>query len=153
MSILSTISEALHLYGKAINRNALTTVTFEFKSSPVEVLPANATWEVTVKLSGDRYTGDLSILSQDTDTEGATPKIFENVFFQEFKGEAHTEELALESAYMEVEARVQGFLRAREEDTAFAQQAMMTITANPQVELTDLWAGSDPPAEGQPEGS
>ena len=59
----------------------------------------------------------------------------------------------MEAAYLEVQARVQGFLRSREEDTAFAQQAMMTITANPQVELTDLWAGSDPPAEGQVEGS
>jgi hypothetical protein len=152
MSILSTISEALHIYGKAINRNALTTVTFTFKSSPVEELPADSTWEVIVKLSGDRYTGDLSILDQGTE-DTAAPKIFENVFTQEFKGEAHTEELALESAYAEIQARVACFLRSREEDTAFAQQAMMTITSNPQVELTDLWVGADPPSEGLAEGS
>ena len=152
MSILATISEALHISGKAINRNALTTVTFTFKSSPVEELPAGSTWEVTVKLSGDRYTGDLSILDQGTESDAA-PNVFENVFSQEFKGEAHTEELALAAAYDEVQARVECFLRSREEDTAFAQQAMLTITSHPQVELTDLWAGSDPPAEGLAEGS
>lgn len=88
MSILSTISEALHLYGKAINRNVLTSVTFEFKSSPVEVLPSNPIWEVTIKLSGDRYTGDLSILSQESSAEDVSeaPKVFENVFSQEFRG-------------------------------------------------------------------
>ena len=155
MSILSTISEALHLYGKAINRNALTSVTFEFKNSPVEVLPSNPLWEVVIKLSGDKYTGDLSILNQEPGAEDVAeaPKVFENVFSQEFRGSAYSEEEALRVAYDEIQARVEFFLRSREDDTAFAQQAMMVITSNPQVELTDLWAGSDPPVDGLAEGS
>jgi hypothetical protein len=153
MSILSTISEALHLYGKAINRNVLTSVTFEFKSSPVEVLPSNPIWEVTIKLSGDRYTGDLSILSQESSAEDVSeaPKVFENVFSQEFKGAASSEELALKVAYEEIKVRVASFLRAREEETAFAQQAMLTVTSDDQVELSALWASSEAPVEGQVE--
>jgi hypothetical protein len=153
MSILSTISEALHLYGKAINRNALTSVTFEFKSSPVEVLPSNPLWEVTVKLSGDKYTGDLSILSQEPGAEdtGEVPKVFENMFSQEFRGAAHSEELALKAAYDEIKGRVAAFLRAREEETAFAQQAMLTVTSDDQVELSALWASSEAPVDGEAE--
>ena len=154
MSILSTISEALHLYGKAINRNALTSVTFEFKSSPVEVLPSSPLWEVTVKLSGDRYTGDLSILSQEVGTEDVeTPKVFENMFSQTFRGAAHSEELALRAAYDEIKVRVTSFLKAREEETSFAQQAMLTVAAEDQVELSTLWVSSEALIEGQAETS
>ncbi len=155
MSILSTISESLHLYGKAINRNALTSVTIEFKSSPVEVLPANPLWEVTIKLSGDRYTGDLGILSQEAgpDEVSEIPKVFENIFSQEFRGSAHSEDLALRAAYDEIKGRIADFLRAREEETAFAQQAMLTVNSDDQVELSSLWGGSDPLAELQVEGS
>lgn len=151
MSILSTISEALHLYGRAINRNVLTSVTFEFKSSPVEVLQSNPIWEVTIKLSGDRYTGDLSILSQEPGAEdvGEVPKVFENVFSQEFRGVASSEELALKAAYDEIKVRVAAFLRAREEETSFAQQAMLTVTSDDQVELSTLWASSEALVEGQ----
>jgi len=152
MSILSTISEALHLYGKAINRNALTSVTFEFKNSPVEVLPSSPPWEVIVKLSGDKYTGDLSILSQEAGAEDVeTPKVFENVFSQIFKGSAHSEELALRAAYDEIKGRVASFLKAREEETSFAQQAMLTVAAESQVELSALWIGLEAPIEGQVE--
>jgi hypothetical protein len=155
MSILSAISEALHLYGKAINRNALTSVTFEFKSSPVEILPPNPIWEVTVKLSGDKYTGDLSILSQEPGVEdvGEAPKVFENVFSQVFKGSAYSEEEALRAAYDQVKSRVEYLLREREEETAFAQQAMMAVTTDLQVDLSALWSTSNPSTEGQPEGT
>lgn len=154
MSILSTISEALHLYGKAINRNALTSVTFEFKSSPVEVLPSSPLWEVTVKLSGDRYTGDLSILSQEAGTEDVeAPKVFENMFSQTFRGAAYSEELALRAAYDEIKVRVTSFLKAREEETSFAQQAMLTVAAEDQVELSTLWVSSEALIEGQAETS
>lgn len=150
MSILSTISEALHLYGKAINRNALTSVTFEFKSSPVEVLPSAPPWEVTIKLSGDKYTGDLSILNQESGTEDfETPKVFENVFSQTFRGVAHSEEQALKVAYEEIKGRVASFLKVREEDTSFAQQAMLAVSSDDQVELFTLWSSSEAPVEGQ----
>jgi hypothetical protein len=150
MSILSNISEALHLYGKAINRTALTSVTFEFKSSSVEVLPSNPLWEVTIKLSGDKYTGDLSILSQESSAEDVSeaPKVFENVFSQEFKGTASSEEEALRAAYDEIKGRVASFLRTREEDTAFAQSAMLMVASDDQVVLSDLWSSSESPVEG-----
>jgi len=153
MSILSTISGALHLYGKAINRNALTSVTFDFKSSPVEVLPSSPLWEVVIKLSGDKYTGDLGILNQEPgigDVDEA-PKVFENVFSQEFRGTASSEEEALRVAYDEIKVRVADFLKSREEETAFAQQAMLTVASEDQVELSTLWASPEAPIEGEVE--
>jgi len=151
MSILSTISEALHLYGKAINRNALTSVTFEFRNSPVEVLPSNPLWEVVIKLSGDKYTGDLSILNQEPGAEDVAeaPKVFENVFSQEFRGSAYSEEEALRVAYDEIKGRVALFLKAREEEAAFAQQAMLTVASDDQVELSTLWTSSESPVDGE----
>lgn len=147
MSILSAISEALHLYGKSINRNAVTNVTFEFKNTPTD-LPATPTWVVTIKLVGTTYTGSLVTLDPGA-AEAPFPKTFEDVFRQEFSGEADSEQEALREAYEQIKDQVAAFLRAREEETAFAQQAMLTVTSDDQVELSSLWAASEAPVDGQ----
>lgn len=137
MSILSTISEALHLYGKSINREAVTNVTFKFRNNLTDIPSMFPTWEVTIKLVGN--------------TAVSLEKVDE-LFSQEFKGEAGSEELALKAAYDEIKGRVAAFLRAREEETAFAQQAMLTVASDDQVALSALWASSEAPVEGQAEG-
>jgi hypothetical protein len=146
MSILSAISEALHLYGKSINRNAVTNVIFEFKNTPTD-LPVTPTWVVTVKLVGTTYTGDLTTLDPGT-TEASSQKTFEDVFRQEFSGEADSEQEALREAYEQIKGQVAFFLRVREEETSFAQQAMLAITSDNQVELSSLWVSSEAPVEG-----
>ena len=151
MSILSTISEALHLYGKAINRNTVTNVIFEFKNFQTD-LPSTPTWEVLIRLIGKAYSGDLRVFnrapdgSPATEAESIEPKNFETIFSQEFKGEADSEEAALKAAYDQIKGHIEYFLRAREEETVFAQQAMMSVTTEDQVELSSLW--SRPNAEG-----
>jgi hypothetical protein len=145
MSILSSISEALHLYGKAINRNAVTSVTFEFRNSPTD-LPSTPTWVVIIRLIGDMYTGNLSTLNPGT--TGQVDPNFEGIFAQEFKGEASSEQEALKEAYDEIKGRIGAFLKSREEETAFAQQAMLTVNSGDQVELSALWASSETPVEG-----
>jgi hypothetical protein len=147
MSILATISEALHLYGKSINRNAVTNVTFEFKNTPTD-LPSTPTWVVAIRLVGNTYTGDLGSLNPET-TESVDPKNFEDVFAQEFKGEADSEQEALIEAYTQIKDRIASFLRAREEETSFAQAAMLSVTSYDQVQLSSLWDSSEAPVEGQ----
>jgi hypothetical protein len=155
MSILSTISEALHLYGKAINRSTVTNVILEFKNFQTD-LPSTPTWEVVIRLEGKTYSGDLGVFNRAVDgqpepVETLDPKNFETVFTQEFKGEADSEELALKAAYDQIKGRIEYFLRAREEETSFAQQAMMSVTTDEQVALTYLWATHNTLEESQPE--
>lgn len=147
MSILSTISEALHLYGKAINRNAVTSVTFEFKNTPTD-LPSTPTWLVKVRLVGGLYLGDLNDPNPVV-TESGAPN-FED-FSQEFNGEACSEQGALKEAYDQISGRIASFLKSREEETFFAQQAMLTVTSDDQVELSALWFHSNPSVEEQGE--
>jgi len=146
MSILSSISGALHLYGRSINRNEVTNVTFEFKNTPTD-LPDTPTWVVTVKLVGTTYTGYRTTLDPGS-IEAVSQKTFEDVFRQEFSGEADSEQEALRKAYEQIKAQIDTFLRAREEETAFAQQAMLTVNSGDQVELSALWASSETPVEG-----
>lgn len=145
MSILSTISEALHLYGKSINRNAVTNVTVSFRNTLTDLPATSPTWEVTIKLSGDRYTGDLQVFNREPAEDASTvdPKAFENIFSQEFKGEADSEEVALKIAYEQIKGRVEFLLREREEETSFAQQAMMAVTTDLQMDLSTLWPSSN----------
>jgi hypothetical protein len=156
MSILSTISEALHLYGKAINRNTVTNVIFEFKNFQTD-LPSTPTWEVIIRLVGKTYSADLRVFNRAVDgqpepeVESLDSNNFETVFSQEFKGEADSEEMALKAAYDQIKGRIEYFLRAREEETAFAQQAMMSVTTDEKTELTSLWETTNTSAESQPE--
>lgn len=147
MSILSTISGALHLYGKSINSNAFTNVTFEFKSTPTD-LPETPTWVVTIKLVGTMYTGFLTA-PEPGPTEEIPQKTFEDVFRQEFSGKADSEELALKAAYEQIKGQIELFLKIREEETAFAQQAMLTVSSDDQAGLSSLWGSSESPLEGQ----
>ena len=66
---------------------------------------------------------------------------------------AYSEEEALRAAYDEIKGRVSAFLKAREEETAFAQQAMLTVASDDQVELSTLWTSSEAPVDGQAENS
>ena len=138
MSILSTISEALCLYGKSINRNAVVRVTFEFKNTPTDLPGCFPTWEVIVKLLGN--------------TSGDCENV-ETLFTQEFKGEASSEAEAIQQAFDQIKERVQSFLASREEETQFAQQAAMLVSSGDQADLSDLWVKGSPSVGEQPEGT
>lgn len=131
MGILTTVAEALHLLGKAIDPQAITKVHFDFDHSPSD-LPGQVIWKFKATLLGSKEIGD----------EGA-----EIAFKQEWVGEGTTEEEALSGAHKIIVEHLQSFLQLRQEEAKYAEQAMMTACSQ-QPDLASMWPAADPVDQG-----
>ena len=131
MTALSTIAESLHLFGKSINRQSITKVTFEFVHSPTDLPEVDdGVWTVLIKLVG----------TTDIEEKDATIN-----FTQEFFGKGASEGAALDEALAIIKDRITSFAQSRREETLFAIEAVNTVSTDAQLELSSLWPSTETP--------
>lgn len=126
MSHLSVLADSLLFLGKSIDPQSVTKVLFGFEHSPSDI--GLDVWKFKVTLQGSKG---------DEDPGGAQLS-----FSQSWEGSGATEEEAIKATFKPVQAHIQGFHRLREEETGFAEQALLVLTGSgvPQ----NLWATEDP---------
>lgn len=129
MSHLTTLTDALHLLGKAIDPNSVTKVYFEFQHSPTDIEGIMASWAFTVTLKGTKGISE---------EDGAQVLSFE----QTWKGEGNSDVEAFQSAHKQVLVHLEEFRRLRDQEAQFAQQSVMTALSGPE-DLTGLWRSDD----------
>jgi hypothetical protein len=126
MSHLSILADALLFLGKSIDPQSVTKVIFGFEHSPSDI--GLDVWKFKATLQGSKG---------DEDPGGAQLS-----FSQSWEGMGHTDEEAIRATFKPVQAHIEGFLRLRENETGFAQQALLVLTGS--GVLQGIWATEDP---------
>jgi len=143
MSLLSSLADALHLLGKAIDPSSVTQVHFDFEHSPVDLPGIAAPWTFKATLKGVKS----------IEADGAK----EISYDQSWEEPGETDVEAIANVHKNVVAHIRGFMVLRRDEATFAEQAIMAAMSSSE-DLQGMWASGDSPQgeasdAGPPEGS
>jgi hypothetical protein len=129
MSAFNSLASALHLLGKSIDPNSITKVVMTFEHVPSDLIGVlEGEWHLQVILTG---------------TKGLSEEGVQLGYTREFGGSGMTEEVAFKEVANLVKGEIKNFLHLREEETKFAEQAMMTVCSEQNPDLASMWPSTD----------
>lgn len=136
MSLLSSIADALHLLGKAIDPSSVTQVHFDFEHTPVDMPEIGFPWTFKVTLKG----------AKSIQADGSK----EIAYDQSWEESGETEVEAMTNVHKSVVGHIRYFLNLRKEEATFAEQAIM-VAMSPSEDLQGMWKTEDQPPVVAPE--